>query len=139
MKPFTKTNAGFTELWFVRYSERMVHPGRILGVNRRVGAQLEDTRLGRVPVRVRTVGERGGTPRKAVEPCRFLRQRGGRLAVRGWLEGTEIIPVRERPHAAPRRHRHVRSLSNLADVVLPTLKIKGHRIRVSFTETHRRH
>ena len=40
-------------------------------------------------------------------------------------------------HAAPCGGTHVRSLGDLADVVLPTLKVKKGRIRVSYTATHR--
>lgn len=40
-------------------------------------------------------------------------------------------------HAAPCGGTHVRSLGDLADVVLPTLKVKRGRIRVSYTATHR--
>ncbi|MGI3199367.1 hypothetical protein ACRJ4W_13500 [Streptomyces sp. GLT-R25] len=42
------------------------------------------------------VGEKGGTPWAAVEHCLFHPQGGGQPADRGWLEGTEIIPVRDR-------------------------------------------
>jgi len=40
-------------------------------------------------------------------------------------------------HSAPCGGTHVRSLGDLADVVLPTLKVKKGRIRVSCTATHR--
>nr|WSY57369.1 hypothetical protein OG999_49415 [Streptomyces sp. NBC_00886] len=40
-------------------------------------------------------------------------------------------------HSAPCGGTHVRSLGELADVVLPTLKVKKGRIRVSYTATHR--
>jgi Ser-tRNA(Ala) deacylase AlaX len=40
-------------------------------------------------------------------------------------------------HAAPCGGTHVRSLGDLADVVLPTLKVNKGRIRVSYTATHR--
>ena len=40
-------------------------------------------------------------------------------------------------HSAPCGGTHVRSLGDLADVVLPTLKVKKGRIRVSYTATHR--
>ncbi|WP_019056219.1 hypothetical protein [Streptomyces prunicolor] len=40
-------------------------------------------------------------------------------------------------HSAPCGGTHVRSLGDLADVALPTLKVKKGRIRVSYTATHR--
>jgi Ser-tRNA(Ala) deacylase AlaX len=40
-------------------------------------------------------------------------------------------------HAAPCGGTHVRSLGDLAELVLPTLKVKKGRIRVSYTATHR--
>ncbi|WP_328885482.1 metal-dependent hydrolase [Streptomyces sp. NBC_00316] len=40
-------------------------------------------------------------------------------------------------HAAPCGGTHVRSLGELVDVVLPTLKVKKGRIRVSYNATHR--
>ncbi|MBK3572394.1 metal-dependent hydrolase, partial [Streptomyces sp. MBT65] len=40
-------------------------------------------------------------------------------------------------HSAPCGGTHVRSLGDLADVTLPTLKVKKGRIRVSCTATHR--
>ncbi|MEV6130581.1 metal-dependent hydrolase [Streptomyces violaceusniger] len=40
-------------------------------------------------------------------------------------------------HAAPCGGTHVRSLGDLAEVVLPTLKVRKGRIRVSCTATHR--
>lgn len=42
------------------------------------------------------VGERDGTPWAAVEHCPFHPQGGGQPADRGWLEDTEIVPVRDR-------------------------------------------
>lgn len=42
-------------------------------------------------------------------------------------------------HHAPCGGTHVRSLGALAEVVLPTLKVKKGRIRVSYTATHRSH
>ncbi|MEV7086745.1 metal-dependent hydrolase [Streptomyces sp. NPDC093085] len=39
-------------------------------------------------------------------------------------------------HAAPCGGTHVRSLGDLAEVVLPTLKVKKGRIRVSYSATH---
>lgn len=40
-------------------------------------------------------------------------------------------------HAAPCGGTHVRTLGDLSEVVLPTLKVKKGRIRVSYTATHR--
>ncbi|MFK0283901.1 metal-dependent hydrolase [Streptomyces sp. NPDC090499] len=40
-------------------------------------------------------------------------------------------------HHAPCGGTHVRSLGDLAEVVLPTLKVKKGRVRVSYTATHR--
>ncbi|MEV6501760.1 metal-dependent hydrolase [Streptomyces prunicolor] len=40
-------------------------------------------------------------------------------------------------HSAPCGGTHVRSLGDLTDVALPTLKVKKGRIRVSYTATHR--
>ncbi|MGY4744973.1 metal-dependent hydrolase [Streptomyces sp. ATMOS53] len=40
-------------------------------------------------------------------------------------------------HSAPWGGTHVRSLGDLADVVLPTLKVKKGRIRVSYSASHR--
>ncbi|MFF1355145.1 metal-dependent hydrolase [Streptomyces sp. NPDC058297] len=66
----------------------------------RVGAQssvyLDDTYLEQVDTRVIAVGERDGTPWAAVEHCLFHPQGGGQPADRAWLEGTEVIPVRDR-------------------------------------------
>lgn len=258
---FTKTNARFT-ISIVRYSERMVHSIETLRVGAQVSAYLDDTYLEQVDTRVIAVGERDGTPWAAVEHCLFHPQGGGQPADRGWLEDTEIIPVRDREsglvvamapeggsllplaegqkvraridlrtrtahaalhtaghlveavgrmqgwemvgsnhfpgqariefqapqtdtrltdpegreevtaalraaaaaavaddlpvfarcladgrrvvhldalHAAPCGGTHVRSLGNLAEVVLPTLKAKKGRIRVSYTATHRSH
>lgn len=80
----------------VRYSERMVHSAGALGVGAQVSAYLDDTYLEQVDTRVIAVGEKGGTPWAAVEHCLFHPQGGGQPADRGWLEDTEIIPVRDR-------------------------------------------
>ena len=61
-----------------------------------VSAYLDDTYLEQVDTRVIAVGERDGTPWAAVEHCLFHPQGGGQPADRGWLEDTEIIPVRDR-------------------------------------------
>ena len=227
-----------------------------------VGVYLDDTYLEQIDTRVIAVGEAGGAPWVAVEHCLLHPQGGGQPADRGWLEDTEIVPVRDREsglvvamapeggglpplaegqavraridlqtrtahaalhtaghlveavgrmrgwemvssnhfpgqariefqapqadarladpegreevtaalrtavavavaddqpvfarcladgrrlvhldalHAAPCGGTHVRSLGGLADVVLPTLKVKKGRIRVSYTATHRSH
>ncbi|MGA6224993.1 metal-dependent hydrolase [Streptomyces umbrinus] len=74
----------------------MVHSTEALGVGAQVNAYLDDTYLEHVDTRVIAVGERGGTPWAAVEHCLFHPQGGGQPADRGWLEDTEIIPVRDR-------------------------------------------
>ncbi|WP_328843635.1 metal-dependent hydrolase [Streptomyces sp. NBC_00258] len=74
----------------------MVHSIEALGVGAQVGAYLDDTYLEQVDTRVIAVGERDGTPWAAVEHCLFHPQGGGQPADRGWLEDTEIIPVRDR-------------------------------------------
>ncbi|MFD5108922.1 hypothetical protein [Streptomyces cinereoruber] len=40
-------------------------------------------------------------------------------------------------HSAPCGGTHVRSLGDLADIVLPTLKVKKGRIGVSYSAVHR--
>ncbi|MEU5291434.1 metal-dependent hydrolase [Streptomyces umbrinus] len=74
----------------------MVHSTEALGVGAQVSAYLDDTYLEQVDTRVIAVGEKGGTPWAAVEHCLFHPQGGGQPADRGWLEDTEIIPVRDR-------------------------------------------
>ncbi|WTP62943.1 metal-dependent hydrolase [Streptomyces phaeochromogenes] len=74
----------------------MVHSTGALGVGTQVSAYLNDTYLEQVDTRVIAVGEKGGTPWAAVEHCLFHPQGGGQPADRGWLEDTEIIPVRDR-------------------------------------------
>ncbi|GHH61028.1 Ser-tRNA(Ala) deacylase AlaX [Streptomyces umbrinus] len=74
----------------------MVHSAGALGVGAQVSAYLDDTYLEQVDTRVIAVGEKGGTPWAAVEHCLFHPQGGGQPADRGWLEDTEIIPVRDR-------------------------------------------
>ncbi|MFG2041015.1 hypothetical protein [Dactylosporangium sp. NPDC048998] len=51
-------------------------------------------------------------------------------------QGRRIVRL-DALHAAPCGGTHVRSLGDLADVVLPTLKVKRGRIRVSYTASHR--
>lgn len=60
-----------------------------------VSAYLDDTYLEQVDTRVIAVGERDGTPWAAVEHCPFHPQGGGQPADRGWLDDTEIVPVRD--------------------------------------------
>ncbi|WP_405541447.1 metal-dependent hydrolase [Streptomyces phaeochromogenes] len=74
----------------------MVHSTEALGVGTQVSAYLNDTFLEQVDTRVIAVGEKDGTPWVAVEHCLFHPQGGGQPADRGWLEDTEIIPVRDR-------------------------------------------
>jgi Ser-tRNA(Ala) deacylase AlaX len=61
-----------------------------------ISSYLDDTYLEQVDTRVIAVGERDGTPWAAVEHCLFHPQGGGQPADRGWLEDTEIVPVRDR-------------------------------------------
>ncbi|MET8676055.1 metal-dependent hydrolase [Streptomyces sp. NPDC004647] len=51
-------------------------------------------------------------------------------------EGQRVVHL-DALHAAPCGGTHVRSLGDLDEVVLPTLKVKKGRIRVSYTATHR--
>ena len=74
----------------------MVHPIETVEVGAQVSAYLDDTYLEQVDTRVIAVGEKDGTPWAAVERSPFHPQGGGRPADRGWLEDTEIIPVRDR-------------------------------------------
>jgi Ser-tRNA(Ala) deacylase AlaX len=60
-----------------------------------VGAYLDDTYLEQVDTRVIAVGQRQGAPWVAVECCLFHPQGGGQPADRGWLDGEEIVPVRD--------------------------------------------
>ncbi|MFI6274745.1 hypothetical protein [Streptomyces sp. NPDC050988] len=50
-------------------------------------------------------------------------------------DGRRVVHLDEL-HSAPCGGTHVRSLGDLAEVVLPTLKVKKGRIRVSYTATH---
>ncbi|MFI5635369.1 metal-dependent hydrolase [Streptomyces sp. NPDC051664] len=74
----------------------MVHPTRAFRAGAQVSTYLDDTYLEQVDTRVIAVGERDGTPWAAVEHCPFHPQGGGQPADRGWLEDTEITPVRDR-------------------------------------------
>ncbi|MGH1556126.1 metal-dependent hydrolase [Streptomyces sp. L7] len=60
-----------------------------------IGVYLDDTYLEQVDTTVIAVGERDGTPWAAVADCLFHPQGGGQPADRGWLEGAEIVPVRD--------------------------------------------
>ncbi|MFI0730653.1 metal-dependent hydrolase [Streptomyces sp. NPDC021225] len=51
-------------------------------------------------------------------------------------EGRRVVHLHDL-HAAPCGGTHVRSLGDLAEVVLPTLKVKKGRVRVSYTAAHR--
>ncbi|GAA2439189.1 hypothetical protein [Streptomyces macrosporus] len=51
-------------------------------------------------------------------------------------EGRRIVYLAHL-HSAPCGGTHVRRLGDLADVVLPTLKVKRGRVRVSYSATHR--
>ncbi|NNN29156.1 metal-dependent hydrolase [Streptomyces sp. S3(2020)] len=51
-------------------------------------------------------------------------------------EGRRVVHL-DALHAAPCGGTHVPSLGDLAEVVLPTLKVKKGRIRLSYTATHR--
>ncbi|MBC2904716.1 metal-dependent hydrolase [Streptomyces cupreus] len=53
-------------------------------------------------------------------------------------EGRRVVHL-DALHSAPCRGTHVRSLGALAGVILPTLKVKKGRIRVSCSATHRSH
>ncbi|WP_329312140.1 metal-dependent hydrolase [Streptomyces sp. NBC_01278] len=53
-------------------------------------------------------------------------------------EGRRVVHL-DALHSAPCGGTHVRSLGDLAEVVLPTLKVKKGRIRVSYSATHRSH
>ncbi|WP_405933486.1 metal-dependent hydrolase [Streptomyces sp. NBC_00827] len=74
----------------------MVHSIEAPRVGPQVSAYLDDTYLEQVDTRVIAVGERDGMPWAAVEHCLFHPQGGGQPADRGWLDDTEIIPVRDR-------------------------------------------
>ncbi|MFJ6080320.1 metal-dependent hydrolase [Streptomyces sp. NPDC092369] len=75
----------------------MVHSTAALEVaTPQVSTYLDETYLEQVDTRVIAVGERDGAPWAAVEHCLFHPQGGGQPADRGWLEDTEIVPVRDR-------------------------------------------
>jgi Ser-tRNA(Ala) deacylase AlaX len=90
-------NERFTKELIVRYSERMVHSVAVPRVGTpQVSTYLDDTYREQVDTRVIAVGERDGAPWAAVEHCLFHPQGGGQPADRGWLDDTEIAPVRDR-------------------------------------------
>ncbi|QJS99824.1 metal-dependent hydrolase [Streptomyces asoensis] len=74
----------------------MVHSIEAPRVGAQVSVYLDDTYLDQVDSRVIAVGERDGARWAAVEHCVFHPQGGGQPADRGWLEDTEIVPVRDR-------------------------------------------
>ena len=55
---------------------------------------------------------------------------------RSLADGRRVVHLDD-VHAAPCGGTHVRSLGDLAELVLPTLKVKKGRIRVSYGATHR--
>ncbi|MFI6408239.1 metal-dependent hydrolase [Streptomyces sp. NPDC050548] len=74
----------------------MVHSIATSREGAQIGAYLDDTYLEQVDTTVIAVGERDETPWVAVEDCLFHPQGGGQPADRGWLEGVEVVPVRDR-------------------------------------------
>ncbi|MDM4719510.1 hypothetical protein QTQ03_07830 [Micromonospora sp. WMMA1363] len=60
-----------------------------------VAAYYADTYEGQAQTQVVAVGERDGAPWVAVEHCLFHPQGGGQPADRGWVDGHEIVPVRD--------------------------------------------
>ncbi|MFE0351260.1 alanyl-tRNA editing protein [Streptomyces griseoluteus] len=60
-----------------------------------VPAYYADTYEEQAQTRVAAVGERDGVPWVAVEHCLFHPQGGGQPADRGWVDGHEIVPVRD--------------------------------------------
>ncbi|MFF4363105.1 metal-dependent hydrolase [Streptomyces sp. NPDC001604] len=60
-----------------------------------VAAYYADTYEERAQTRVAALGEHEGTPWVAVEHCLFHPQGGGQPADRGWVDGHEIVPVRD--------------------------------------------
>lgn len=73
----------------------MVHSIAASREGAQISAYLDDTYLEQVDTTVIAVGERDGAPWAAVEDCLFHPQGGGQPADRGWLEGVEIVPVRD--------------------------------------------
>ncbi|MEU8708007.1 metal-dependent hydrolase [Streptomyces sp. NPDC048565] len=60
-----------------------------------VSTYLGDTYQEHVDTQVLAVGSRDGAPWVAVEDCLFHPQGGGQPADRGWLDGSEVVPVRD--------------------------------------------
>ncbi|MEU6548784.1 metal-dependent hydrolase [Streptomyces sp. NPDC046915] len=60
-----------------------------------VRTYLDDTYAEQTETRVIALGHRDGLPWAAVEHCLFHPQGGGQPADRGWLEETEVVPVRD--------------------------------------------
>ncbi|MDV9169798.1 metal-dependent hydrolase [Streptomyces sp. W16] len=58
------------------------------------------------------------------------------VSARYLSDGRRVVHL-DTLHAAPCGGTHVRSLGDLAELVLPTLKVKKGRIRVSYSATHR--
>ncbi|MFJ9681853.1 metal-dependent hydrolase [Streptomyces sp. NPDC101194] len=61
-----------------------------------VSAYYADTYEERARTQVAATGERDGVPWVAVEHCLFHPQGGGQPADRGWVDGHEIVPLRDR-------------------------------------------
>ncbi|WP_328417641.1 metal-dependent hydrolase [Streptomyces violaceus] len=60
-----------------------------------IPAYYADTYEEQAHTRVAAIGERDGAPWVAVEHCLFHPQGGGQPADRGWVDGHEIVPVRD--------------------------------------------
>jgi Ser-tRNA(Ala) deacylase AlaX len=60
-----------------------------------IPAYHADTYEDRARTQVAATGERDGTPWVAVEHCLFHPQGGGQPADRGWVDGHEVVPVRD--------------------------------------------
>src|SRR4051812_27301349 len=60
-----------------------------------VPAYYADTYEEQAQTQVAATGEHDGTPWVAVEHCLFHPQGGGQPADRGWVDGHEIVPVRD--------------------------------------------
>ncbi|MGW5172659.1 metal-dependent hydrolase [Streptomyces nodosus] len=83
------------------------------------------------------------TPEGREETTEALRVEVAEAIAQDWpvtwendAEGRRIVHLSDL-HSAPCGGTHVRSLGDLADVVLPTLKVKKGRIRVSYSAAHR--
>ncbi|WP_327433937.1 MULTISPECIES: metal-dependent hydrolase [unclassified Streptomyces] len=60
-----------------------------------VSTYLKDTYRDQADTQVIAVGSREGAPWVAVADCLFHPQGGGQPADRGWLDGSEVVPVRD--------------------------------------------